>query len=117
MVTAENLQQLFRPTSVAVIGASYDPQEPGNVIMRNLTQGKFLGPVMPLNEEQEVIMGIESYRSVDTLPLTPDLAVICFPGGYHPYLSGRTRQARQPRRASAQQGTLPQRRRPAPETP
>ncbi len=78
-MTAENLQQLFRPTSVAVIGASNDPQEPGNVIMRNLTQGKFLGPVMPLNEEQEVIMGIESYRSVDTLPLTPDLAVICSP--------------------------------------
>lgn len=76
-MSAENLQQLFRPNSVAVIGGSNEPGSPGNVIMHNLTECKFLGPVMPLNEEQEPILGIESYRSVDTLPLTPDMAVIC----------------------------------------
>lgn len=78
-MTAENLQQLFRPTSVAVIGASYEPGSPGYVVLRNLTQGKFLGPVMPLHPEQEPVMDMESYRSVDTLPLTPDMAVICTP--------------------------------------
>lgn len=76
-VQAETLRQLFRPNSVAVAGASNEEGTAGNVIMRNLTQGKFLGPVMPLHEEQEPIMGTESYRSVDTLPLTPDLAVLC----------------------------------------
>ena len=74
---AENLRQLFRPNSVAVVGASNEEGSAGNIIMRNLTQGRFLGPVMPLHEAQEPILGIESYRSVDTLPLTPDLAVLC----------------------------------------
>jgi len=64
---------------VAVIGASNEPGSPGHVVMRNLTEGKFLGPVMPLHPEQEPILGIDSYRSVDTLPLTPDMAVICTP--------------------------------------
>lgn len=78
-VLAQNLQLLFRPTSVAVVGASEEPGSPGWIIMRNLTQGKFLGPVMPVCETGELILGIESYRTVDTLPLTPDLAMICAP--------------------------------------
>jgi len=76
---AQNLQKLFKPTSVAVIGASDEPGSPGWIIMRNLTQGKFLGPVMPVSETESTILGIETYRSVDTLPLTPDLAMICVP--------------------------------------
>ncbi len=70
---------------MAVIGASNDPSSPGYVVMRNLIQGKFLGPVMPLHEDQEPILGNESYRSVDTLPLTPDLAVICAPMAEVPF--------------------------------
>ncbi len=76
---AENLSMMFRPNSVAVVGASNEPGEPGYVIMHNLLASRFLGPVMPINAEGIPIHGQESYRSVDTLPLTPDLAMICAP--------------------------------------
>lgn len=76
-MSARSLDALFRPNSVAVVGASADPGHVGAVIMRNLLGGKFLGPVMPVTPDIAEIDGITCYKSVDTLPLTPDLAVIC----------------------------------------
>ncbi|EHJ47684.1 GCN5-related N-acetyltransferase [Solidesulfovibrio carbinoliphilus subsp. oakridgensis] len=75
-MSARSLDALFRPNSVAVIGASTDPRHVGAVIMKNLLGGKFLGPVMPVNPALDAISGVLCYKSVDTLPLTPDLGVI-----------------------------------------
>ncbi len=76
-MSAQSLDALFRPNSVAVIGASTDPKHVGAVIMKNLLAGKFLGPVMPVNPDLDAVSGVLCYKSVDTLPLTPDLGVIC----------------------------------------
>jgi acetyltransferase len=76
-LSPQSLDALFRPNSVAVIGASTDPRHVGAVIMRNLLGGKFLGPVMPVHPTLDAVSGVLAYRSVDTLPLTPDLGVIC----------------------------------------
>lgn len=75
-MSARSLDALFRPNSVAVIGASTDPAHVGAVIMKNLLGGKFLGPVMPVNPALDAISGVLCYKSVDTLPLTPDIGVI-----------------------------------------
>lgn len=72
-----NLDALIKPSSVAVIGASNQVGHPGNTVMRNLLASKFLGPVMPVNETREPVLDQESYRDIDTLPLTPDLAILC----------------------------------------
>lgn len=74
-----NLDGLFKPNSVAVIGATNTPGHAGRVVMENLLAGRFLGPVMPLNPDEPEVVGHTSYKSVDTLPLTPDLAIICTP--------------------------------------
>lgn len=74
-----NLNALFRPTSVAVIGASNDAKSPGSIVMRNLLAGHFLGPVMPVSRTQEAVSGVLTYKDVDTLPLTPDLAILAVP--------------------------------------
>lgn len=76
-MSARSLDALFRPNSVAVIGASPDPRHVGAIIMQNLLGGKFLGPVMPVNPAYDAISGEPCYKSVETLPLTPDLGVIC----------------------------------------
>jgi len=72
-----NLNALFRPNSVAIVGAADTPGNVGLEIMGNIRSGRFLGPVMPIDADKRPVMGVESYRDVDTLPLTPDLAVIC----------------------------------------
>jgi len=43
------LDQLFKPASVAVIGASNAPKSVGGIVMRNLLKAGFSGPFMPVN--------------------------------------------------------------------
>ncbi|MFH1914679.1 MAG: bifunctional acetate--CoA ligase family protein/GNAT family N-acetyltransferase [Pseudomonadota bacterium] len=74
-----NLEYLFKPRSVAVIGATNDPRNAGNIVMRNLMAGGFLGPVMPVSDTAEAIAGVLTYASVKALPKVPDLAVVCSP--------------------------------------
>lgn len=78
-MTIRNFNSLFKPRSVAVIGASRRPGSVGAVLARNLFHGGFGGPVMPVNPKHESIEGVLCYPSVDALPMTPDLAVICTP--------------------------------------
>ncbi len=74
-----NLEFLFQPRSVAVIGATNEPGNPGNILMRNLMGGGFLGPVMPVSTDAEAISGVLTYKDVEGLPKIPDLAIICRP--------------------------------------
>lgn len=84
-----NLEYLFQPRSVAVIGATNDPTNAGNILMRNLMGGGFLGPVMPVSTDAEAISGVLTYKDVEDLPKVPDLAVICRPLGECPQLLAR----------------------------
>ncbi|MGE4558426.1 MAG: bifunctional acetate--CoA ligase family protein/GNAT family N-acetyltransferase [Desulfovibrionaceae bacterium] len=76
-MTKTNLDCLFEPKSVAVVGAATNPAHPGNIVMRNLISGGFSGPVMPVSSEAEAIAGVLTYPDVKALPKAPDLAVIC----------------------------------------
>ncbi len=78
-MSLHNLSALFEPAAVAVIGASNRPDSVGHVVMRNLLEGRFPGPVMPVHPEQRAVTGVFAYPDVDSLPETPDLAVICTP--------------------------------------
>ena len=78
-MSSRNLEHLFNPGSVALIGASDRPHTVGATVMRNLLHGGFRGPVWPVNLRHAVVAGREAYRTVDDLPAAPDLAVICTP--------------------------------------
>ena len=85
-MSIQNLEHLFRPKSVAVIGASNRPQSVGAVVIRNLLQGGFDGPIMPVNPKHQAIAGVLAYADVNALPVTPELAVICTPPAAIPEL-------------------------------
>jgi len=78
-MSVKHLDLLFKPNSLAIIGASRDPNSVSAILMRNLMSGKFLGPVLPVSGAQEAIFGVLSYVDVASLPLTPDMAIICSP--------------------------------------
>jgi acetyltransferase len=78
-LSVRNLEALFRPASVAVIGASDRPGSIGALVMRNLLQGGFAGPVWPVNPRRETVAGLRAWTAVGQLPQAPDLAVICTP--------------------------------------
>ena len=68
-----NLDTLFRPRSIALVGADNTPRSVGEVLARNLLAGSFGGPVMPVHADAAV-HGVLAYRSVADLPVIPDLA-------------------------------------------
>jgi len=85
-MTTRNLDALFQPASIAVIGASNRPGAVGSVVMRNLLAGGFDGPIMPVNPHHQAVGGVLCYAEISDLPRVPDLGVICTPPGTVPEL-------------------------------
>lgn len=80
-----NLSAVFNPSSIAVIGASREPNKIGHVIVKNFVDGGFAGKVYPINPNAEEILGLKSYKSVLQVPGKIDSAVIAVP---QPAVSG-----------------------------
>jgi acetyltransferase len=78
-VSTRNLDALFAPGSIALIGASNQPGSVGSVLAENLLESGFRGPVTPVNPHEAAIRSTPCYRSVADLPSPPDLAVIATP--------------------------------------
>ena len=79
LFTTASLRPLFRPTAVAVVGASRDPASIGFRILEALIMNRFQGPVYPVNPKARVVGSIRAYASVRELPDPVDLAVIAVP--------------------------------------
>lgn len=77
MLMAGELDALFSPRAVALIGASANPKKLGNLILRNLGGGRF--DLYPVNPGETEIMGLRCFPSVSEVPADVDLAVISLP--------------------------------------
>jgi len=76
--TSAGLRPLFRPRSVAVIGASRRPDSVGGLIMRNLIGG-FTGAVYPVNPHAGSVLSVPAYASLRDVPREVDLAIVVVP--------------------------------------
>ncbi len=72
-------QCLFRPRSIAVIGASGDPLKPGGRVFKNILDHGYQGILRPVNPKATEIMGIAVCPSIAALPEIPDLAIVAIP--------------------------------------
>jgi acetyltransferase len=78
-MSLRNLEQLFNPSSVALIGASAKPYSVGAVAMRNIYTAGFQGDIYLVNPRHAAIDGHPCFADVASLPKPPDLAVIATP--------------------------------------
>jgi len=74
-----NLNRIFNPRHIAVVGASERPGSIGNAIMTNLINGKYSGKLLPVNPKYDRLHGLPAYKSVAKLEPDIDLAVIATP--------------------------------------
>jgi acetyl coenzyme A synthetase (ADP forming)-like protein len=79
LATTASLRPFFHPQSVAVIGASRDPQSIGHRLLDALIQTRFRGPIYPVNPKASEIAGLRVYPSLSAIPGPVDLAVIVVP--------------------------------------
>ena len=75
------LDAIFRPGSVAIIGASRTPGKVGNVLTKNMLECGFNGKIYPINPNADEILGLDCYPSVLEVPDEVDLAVVAIPAG------------------------------------
>jgi len=76
---AASLLPLFFPRSIAVIGASSDPESIGGKLFNNILAEGFVGPLYPVNPSSKVIRSVKAYSTIAEVPDEVDLAFIVVP--------------------------------------
>jgi len=84
MSALEALEKAFYPKSIAVIGASRNPEKLGYKIVQAVIQGGFKGKVYPINISGGRVLGLEIYRNISEIPSGVDLALIAIPADLVP---------------------------------
>ena len=74
-----NLDKLFSPRSIAVVGASPRKTSSGRAVVENLLRAGFPGPIHVVNPHYDAIEGVHAVKSYEALPEAPDVAVIAVP--------------------------------------
>ena len=80
------LEAIFRPRSVAVIGATEKRGSVGRDVLWNLISSPFGGTVFPVNPNRPSVLGIKAYPNLAAIPDAVDLAVIVTPATSAPGL-------------------------------
>src|SRR6478609_4301370 len=78
-MSVRNLDRLFKPRSVALIGATDRAGSVGAVLLRNLRRARFAGELLLVNPHRQTLGGMPVYSDIASLPQTPDLAIIVTP--------------------------------------
>jgi len=79
-----DLEKLFTPKAVAVIGASNTPGKVGYALVKNLIEADFAGEVIPINLNEKEIHGLVAYPSVSKVNKPIDSVIICVPAQFVP---------------------------------
>ena len=78
-MSVRNLEHVFHPKSVALIGASDKVGSVGSIVMRNIVSGGFEGEIWAVNPKHQMVDGRTCYHKVEDIPGIPDLAIIVTP--------------------------------------
>jgi acyl-CoA synthetase (NDP forming)/RimJ/RimL family protein N-acetyltransferase len=78
---SRSIGRLLKPGSVAVVGASNDPNKVGHAVLRNLLEYGFDGPIYPVNPTVRHVRGVPAYADIESIPDDVDLAVLAVPAG------------------------------------
>lgn len=79
-----DLEPLFNPRSIAIIGASSDASKPGGQPLVSLIKNKFQGLVFPVNPKYGQLFGVKCYPDLSAVPGGVDMAIIAVPAAYVP---------------------------------
>ncbi len=82
----KKLDSIFKPKRIALIGVSNNVSSVGGITLKNLVGGGYNGVVYPVNPKREAVLGIPCFPNVQSLPKTPDLAVIMTAAKFVPQL-------------------------------
>jgi acyl-CoA synthetase (NDP forming) len=74
-----DLEDLFRPRSIAVVGASANPQSQGYEFVQGFVEMGFPGPIHPVNPKLDELLGRKAYPRLEDIPGTVDFVISAVP--------------------------------------
>ncbi|HKX09426.1 MAG TPA: CoA-binding protein, partial [Stellaceae bacterium] len=80
MTETSTLRAALDPRSIAVIGASENPNKIGGRPIHYLARFGFKGAIYPINPHRAELQGHKSYPDLASLPEAPELAIVAVPG-------------------------------------
>mgnify|MGYP001582307038 CR=1 FL=1 len=75
----KDLNKLFNPDSIAILGASRDEKKIGHIVLKNIVNSGFRGRIFPINPNTASVEGMDCYANYKDLPEIPDLAILSIP--------------------------------------
>ena len=85
-----NLDALFYPRSVAVVGASESPLKVSHYPLKNIIDKGFTGEIYPVNPRLSHVLGLKVYPSIEAIPTEVDMVFIGVAAHMVPSISERT---------------------------
>ena len=85
-MVALDLDKIFKPRNIAIIGASDEEGSVGYALVQNLTQHGYHGEVFLVNIRKIEILGKKVYTKLEDIPVEVDLAIIATPANTVPGL-------------------------------
>jgi acetyl coenzyme A synthetase (ADP forming)-like protein len=76
------MNRIFKPRSIAIIGASNEQGKIGNSVIRNIVDGGYAGEVYPINPKADEVYGRTAYTSIGDVPGDVDVAVFAVPAKF-----------------------------------
>ena len=77
--TTPDLKYLFKPRSVAIVGASNDEWKSGGMFINSMLKDSYAGTIYPINHKESLIMGLKCFPDLSAIPGEIDLAVLAIP--------------------------------------
>ena len=89
-----SLAALFRPASIAIIGASSDASKLGSIPLIHMKTSGFKGSIYPINPRSAVVQDVPAFPNLAAVPGPVDLAIIAVPGSLSARLAPGARGGR-----------------------
>jgi len=75
----KNLKYILNARSVAIVGATPNPNKIGNIVLKNFVNGKFRGKIYPVNLKYNEVLGVKCYKKIVAIPGKIDCVIIATP--------------------------------------
>ncbi|MCP4761040.1 MAG: CoA-binding protein [archaeon] len=82
MTKKKDISYFFKPSAIAVVGASSKKGKVGNTVLNNIIKSGFSGKIYPINPKADKILGIKAYKSVLDVPDPIELAIFVIPSKF-----------------------------------
>src|SRR5687767_1397024 len=83
-IMSNAVDRILNPRTIAVIGASNDPEKRGYRAIKTLLADEYRGEIVPINPREKKILGLDCYARIQDAPQEIDLALVCTPARITP---------------------------------